>query len=219
MTDPDPKATPDTDHEDPHIDRLLDDLGELYEAVDEDHERERVTQTMEQARSLPSRVGSSIEKYTTRDMAESLVGAIVFSLPLLVEDGVFEIATHFVQTRPLGVPVFFLGNIVFIVLVTVGLLFYTDFRDISFPNPIFGLIPRRLVGVLTISFIVAAGLMILWGRTAEGDPSSLEALSRITVIWTAAAIGAALGDILPGESRGTDVTRDTVGEMVRKRDR
>lgn len=53
---------------------------------------------------------------------------------------------------------------------------------------------------------VAAGTMFMWGRLHLGDPTTLEQIARISVVWTATAVGATLGDILPGESQGEDLT-------------
>ena len=52
--------------------------------------------------------------------------------------------------------------------------------------------------------IVAAVVMTMWGRL-DGWQGPVVALARISVVWTIAAFGAALGDILPGESSGEGV--------------
>lgn len=146
-------------------------------------------------------------------MAEAFVGGILVSLPMLVEDGVFEIARWFLQTTVAGVPVFLVGNVAFIVVVTIGLMYWSDIREVQITNPIFGVVPRRLVGVLTVSVLTAVFLMVLWGRLLAGDPEGpLEVFARVTVIWAAAAFGGALGDILPGESRGHDIVVENLDE-------
>ncbi|GAB6880417.1 hypothetical protein JCM17823_26910 [Halorubrum gandharaense] len=210
-------ADPATD--DPDIDDLLAKLDALEATVDEPHEREKVRQTISLVERMPgSRAFTTrISKYTSRDVAESFVGGILLSLPLLVEDGVFEIAEWFVAVTLGGIPVFLLANVAFIVAMTAGLIYYADFRDVEVRNPLLGVVPRRLVAVLTISFVVAAGMMLLWGRLHEEGPTALEALGRITVVWAAAAFGAALGDILPGESEGRNVSDrlDDIGDAIR----
>ena len=106
------------------------------------------------------------------------------------------------------VPVFLVVNVAFITSLVSGLLYYTDVRSVQ-ERPLFGLVPRRLIGTLLVSLTVAVGMMFLWGRLEVGDPTPMEALARITVIWAAAALGAALGDILPGESEGEDLSKLT----------
>ncbi|GAB6880418.1 hypothetical protein JCM17823_26920 [Halorubrum gandharaense] len=193
--------------EDPDIEDLLAKLDALEATVDDAAERRKVRQTIAMVERMPGSKAftTRISKYTSRDMAESFVGSVIFALPLLVEDGVFEIAEWFVEFTLGGVPVFFIANAVFVLAMTGGLLYYADFREVQITNPFLGFIPRRYVGVLGVSFVTAFGMMLMWGRLAEEDPTALEQLARITVIWAAAAFGAALGDILPGESQGEDV--------------
>ena len=202
---------------DTELDEVIESLQELEEAVDHPAEVAQVRETLHLVKGIPGSraLEREIQKYTTRDMAQTLVGGILLSLPLLVEDGVFDIAAWLVGTQVLGLPIFLIANVAFIVTLTVGLLFWADIRTVTVTNPLFGVIPRRLVGVLVLSFLTATFLVVLWGRHAEADPGGpLEVLARITVIWAAAAFGGALGDILPGESRGRDVTRENLSQLL-----
>jgi uncharacterized membrane protein len=141
----------------------------------------------------------------TRDVGEAIAGSIVFALPLLVEGGVFEIAEWFATTAVGGVPVLLVANLVFTVVLTHGLLYAVDIRTVRITEPILGFVPRRLVGVLAAALGVAAGTMLAWGRLHEGDPTTVERVGRVSVVWTAAVLGAVLADILPGESEGRDL--------------
>ncbi len=194
--------------ENPDINDLLAKLDALEGVVDDDAERRKVRQTIAMVERMPgsSAFRTRISKYTSRDVAESFVGAVLFSLPLLVEDGVFEIAEWFLAVTVVGVPVFFVGNVLFVLAMTAGLLYYADFRQVQVTKPIFGVIPRRYVGVLAVSLLTAVFMLMLWGRLHSGDPTAAEQLARVTVIWAVAAFGAALGDILPGESKGADIS-------------
>ena len=69
--------------------------------------------------------------------------------------------------------------------------------------------------MLVVSFLTAAFMMTLWGRLESwSDPGG--ALLRVVVVWTVAAFGAALGDILPGESSAPDINDelDDIGERI-----
>ncbi|MFW6152742.1 MAG: DUF2391 family protein [Halobacteriota archaeon] len=190
---------------------VIDRLVELEEVVDDPTERQEVRRTRRMLERVPG--GKRIQKYTTRDIAEGFIGGIIFSLPMLVEDGVFEIAAWFTDLTVGPIPLVLLFNVAFIVIMVTGLLYFTDIRDVRVTNPLLGVIPRRLVGALGISFVVAGGLMLMWGRLHADDPTALETFARITVIWAAAAFGATLGDILPGESTGEDIS-DLVGDRA-----
>lgn len=181
---------------------VFEQLNELEETVTSSEERREVRRTRRMLERVPG--ATSIRKYTSRDIAEGFVGGIIFSLPLLVEDGVFEIAEWFVDVTVAQIPVFLVVNVLFIVGLTAGLLYFTDIRNVQM-RLIFGVVPKRLTAVLLISFLVAAGTMLMWGRLHEEDPTAYEQFARVTVIWAAAALGATLGDILPGESHGTDL--------------
>ena len=203
------------------IDEVLEQLDELEETVDTEAELEEVADVRQAIERLPGGafVGERIERYTTRDVAESFVGSILISLPLLVEDGVFDIADHFLAHTIAGVPVWLVANVAFVVALTWGLLYWADFRDVRNTRPVLGVVPRRLVGVLAISLFTATLTMTLWGRVDDwADP--MVAFARISVIWAAAAFGAAIGDILPGESRGTDLgdIPGGVGDALRSDD-
>jgi uncharacterized membrane protein len=192
---------------DPDIDDLLAKLDALSDTVDEGHEREKVRQTISLVERMPGTgaLAERITKYTSRDLAESFVGAVLFALPLLVEGGVFEIAAWFAATTVGGVPVLLIGHVGFIFVATAGLLYFADFRQITIRHPILGVIPRRYAGVLLVSLTTSAAMLLFWGRLHEGDPTAVERVGRIAVVWAAAAFGAGLGDILPGESQGEDL--------------
>jgi len=192
---------------------VFDELDELEEVVDSQTERDEVQDVRRALERLPGGryVGNRIDRYTTRDVAEGFVGSILLSLPLLVEDGVFDIADHFLAATVASVPVWLLGNVAFVVVMTWGLLYWTEFRNLHESDPLVGLVPRRLVGVLSISLCTAALLMTMWGRVGGWTDPAL-AFARISVVWTPAAFGAVLGDILPGESGGTELSELISGE-------
>jgi hypothetical protein len=57
-------------------------------------------------------------------------------------------------------------------------------------------VPRRLVGVIGAAMVTAAVMMSVWGRVDWGEP--WVAICTVSVAYLPMAIGAALGDILPG---------------------
>lgn len=192
--------------EETSIDDVLTQLEELEATVDSKEELREVKDVQVAIERLPggSFVHERITRYTTRDVAEGFVGSILISLPLLVEDGVYDIGDHFVENTVAGIPYWLVGNVLFLTLITWGLIYWADFRDVHSERRFLGLLPRRLVAVLIISLITATLTMTLWGRV-EGWEDPAVAFARISVIWTAAAFGAALGDILPGQSKGTEI--------------
>jgi len=197
----------------PKLDRLLEELDRLEETVDDPEERRRVARTIAIAQRMPAR--DQIRKYTTRDVAEAFLGGTLFAVPLMFEDGIFEIARYLLEYRIADIPVFLLANVLFMLVGAIGLIYWTDVRDVEPHRPLFGVIPRRLAGVLLVSLTAVMALMVLWGRLFIEAPTASEAVARISVVWTVAAFGAALGDIIPGESEGYDIVIENLDDIVK----
>ncbi|MFC7080172.1 DUF2391 domain-containing protein [Halorussus caseinilyticus] len=178
---------------DPELDDLLDELETLERTVDDPEEVEQVRETIRVARrvSTPSAFGRVIRGFDRHDAAESLVGSIVVGVPMLVEGGTLEIGAH-LATHPVA----FLATLVGTVGVVVGVLYVAEIQQVEIYRPFFGVVPRRLVGVLAISFATALALMTGWGRVEWTDPWL--AVCQTTVTFAPMALGGALGDILPG---------------------
>jgi uncharacterized membrane protein len=205
--DPDPAAP-----EQVAVDEIRSHLEDLEGTVDDPEERAAVQHALGLVERFPGRtIGDDlIRKFTRRDVAEGFVGAIFISLPMLVEDGVYDIADLF-----LAVPALFVLNVLFVCAMVAGLLYFADFRDVEITRPIFGVVPRRFTAVLVIAFVTPTFTMTLWGRL-DGWADPTVALARISVVWTLCAFGAAIGDILPGESSARDINDelDDLGERI-----
>jgi len=195
------------------IEALYADLRSLNEESNErlGSEIQDVTQLLAEAygRGL---IDSRVRDLRTRDAAEAFVGSVIFASPLLVEDGIFDIGAHLFGSTVASLPVFLIANTLFVVFMTYALLEWTG-RNREESAVVFGVVPLRLFTTLTVSFLVAAVLMTVWGRVG-GWASPVEALARINVLWTVGSLGAALGDILPGESSGEDINDElaTIGD-------
>jgi uncharacterized membrane protein len=191
------------------VEALHEEFDDLEAAVDDSTDRTEVNRIREETiqATIDTVFGDRIQKYTSRDIAEAFVGSIFFSIPFLVEDGVFDVAEFFLSFRIGVFPIYFLANTAFVFLMILSLVYWAGPQDVKMSRPIFGFIPRRLVGTAVVSFLTAAALMTMWGRVGNWqDP--VVALARISVVWTVASFGAALGDILPGESSGADINDD-----------
>jgi len=184
----------------------FDDLESSVDTVEAGREVQRIREKTVES-TLDATFGDRIQKYTSRDIAEAFVGSIFFSVPFLVEDGVFDVADYFLSFQVGVFPVFFVVNTAFVLVMILLLVYWAGPQDVQMSRPILGFVPRRLVGISVVSFLTAAALMTMWGRVdAWEDP--VVAVARVSVVWTVASFGAALGDILPGESSGDDINDD-----------
>ncbi|MFB6152831.1 MAG: DUF2391 family protein [Halodesulfurarchaeum sp.] len=186
----------DTDHpgdSEATVGELLDDLEALEDMLDSPEARDKVEEAMETAARVrqPGVFGRVIRGYDLADLSESLLGALLFGIPMFVEGGTYEIGA-FLATRP----ALLVGTHVVTLLLVIGILYVADFQEVRVYRPLFGLIPRRLVGVLGVSFLTASVMMTLWGTIDWATP--MEAFAAVSVAYLPMSIGAALGDILPG---------------------
>ncbi|WP_323675026.1 DUF2391 domain-containing protein [Halorubellus sp. PRR65] len=185
--------TVDRDDDPPDMGDLYDELESLADAVDDPAERERVAAAMRTAAAVePVGVfGRIVREFDRGDAAEALLGSALFGIPMLVEGGTGEVG-EFLATHPLSVA----ATYAFTVAAVVGILYVSDIQDVRVTHRLFGIVPRRLAGVLGISLAFAVVSMTAWGRVDWTTP--VVAIAAISVAWVPMAIGAALGDILPG---------------------
>jgi hypothetical protein len=178
--------------ETPDLGDAMDELAELEELVDSPEEREQVREVMwTLRRARPRTFGRLREAFDLRDAGEALVGSFIFGIPMVVEEGTLEVGA-FIAGRPL-----YLGLTGALGLaVVLGILRAVEFAKVE-EDLVFGLIPLRLVGILTIAAGTAAVLMTLWGRVDwAGEPQVAASQTLVTAVVM--AVGASLGDILPG---------------------
>jgi uncharacterized membrane protein len=184
----------DDDPEDQAVEDLIDDLEALEDLVDTPDEREQVREAIRLAREVerPSVFGRVMSGFDRNDAAQALLGSTLFGLPMLVEGGTQEVG-DFLATRPLYYGATFLAGVTMVA----GILYATDIQDVRIHRPLFGLVPRKFAGVLAVSGLMAVVSMTVWGRVDWNDPTT--AVARTVVCFVPMAIGAALGDILPGD--------------------
>lgn len=186
------------------LDDLFAELEALEDEVMDPEARERLEEAIEAAEEVQAEVevlqtnrrkatfGRIIRGFDRHDVAEAFLGALLFGIPMSVEGGTNEVG-EFVAAHP----VFLLLTVAATVVLVVSILYVAKFQEVRVTNPILGFIPRRLVGVLAIALGTATGLLTVWGRVDWAADPWL-ALSTVSVAFVPMAIGAALGDILPG---------------------
>lgn len=136
--------------------------------------------------------GQVIYGFDRHDVAEAFLGSLLFGIPMAVEGGTNE-AGAFIATHAGHLVLSIAGTIVLVY----GILYVAQFQDVRVSNPVFGFIPRRLIGVLGVAFVTATLILTLWGRVDWATDAWL-ALCTVAVAAVPMSLGAALGDILPG---------------------
>jgi uncharacterized membrane protein len=186
------EATSGAPEEAPDLGELYDQLRELEETVDSPEERDLVREALRTTVAVePGPFGRILYGFDRADAAEALLGALVFGIPMFVEGGTLEVGL-FLAGRPL----LLVGTVAAAVAVTTAVLYVADIQDVRVKHRLLGLVPRRLAGVLGIALLAALVAMTAWGRVDWTRP--VVALSQVAVAFGPMAVGAALGDILPG---------------------
>jgi len=178
----------------PDASDVFDRLEALSETVDSAEERRQVEAVMDiasEATQSDAAFGRVIWGFDRADASEALLGALLFGIPMAVEGGTQEIGA-FLADHPLLLA----GTGLVAVSLTIGVLYVAEIQDVRVKNRLFGIVPYRLVGVLTISFLLAVAMLTGWGRVNWEQP--VVALANVVVAFVPMSLGAALGDILPG---------------------
>jgi len=185
------RSRPD-DPDRPDVSDLFDELEELDDVVDEPEAQRQLDEIKTLTGSIQgSAFGQVIYGFDRHDAAEAALGSLLFGIPMAVEGGTNE-AGEFVA----GSPLLLAGTVAATVAIVHAVLYVAEFQDVRVARLLFGVVPRRLAGVLAVSLVTGACLLAGWGRLPADDP--VVAAATVVVAWVPMAIGAALGDILPG---------------------
>jgi uncharacterized membrane protein len=167
-------------------------LDALTAAADTDAERELVRETVEVDLGIDvGAFGQIVVGFDRGDVSEAALGALLFGIPMFVEGGTTEVGAH-LAARPVAAA----GTAAFTVAVVYGVLYVAEIQDVRVTRRLFGLVPRRFAGVLGVSLLVAVVGLTAWGRVDWGTPAA--AAGSVLAAHLPMAVGAALGDILPG---------------------
>ncbi|MBV0901025.1 DUF2391 family protein [Haloarcula salina] len=195
-----PDAPPvEYEEDDDEFSTLFDELEELEDLVDSEDERRQVREAMRAAAesqdSDPAVFGRVVWGFGRSDLAEALLGSLLFGIPMAVEGGTVDAGRHIARH-----PLYLAATLAVAIGLVVAILYVADFQDVRVANAIFGIVPRRLVGVTGTAMVVSVALLTGWGLVDwSGDPTAVwESACICAVAFVPMAIGAALGDILPG---------------------
>lgn len=179
--------------EPPDMTDLLGELRELEDIVDDPDEREQVRETIDMVHDLsPAGVfGRIVRGYDRADIAEAVLGSLLFGIPMAVESGTQEVGAA-LAASPAAFALTLFGSVAMVY----GIIYVADIQEVRVVDPLFGVIPRRLVGAVLIPFTISVVLLTAWGRVDWVEPTV--ALGQVVAAFAAMALGAALTDIVPG---------------------
>ena len=128
------------------------------------------------------------EEFTLKDLAQQAVGAMALSAPLSVTQEVWELAK--IMDTPRIITIVFL-TIAFDIL----LYYYTKFRAVK-NERILGIVPKRILSILAISYLMAATMLFVFGVIGLQITEQAWQIKLIIFIGLFANIGAGAADLL-----------------------
>lgn len=174
----------------------LDALASSTAVSDSPVARSRVRRTRALARRLRERAVArpSVGAFDRSDAAEALLGSTLLGIPMAVEGGTTEVGS-FLAAHPAALVATLVGGVGLVA----GVIYVADIRQVGVEDRVAGVVPRRLLGVVTVSGVTATALLTAWGRVSWAEP--VTALAAVVVAFVPMSLGAALGDLLPEDDR------------------
>ncbi|NJE09565.1 DUF2391 family protein [Thermococcus sp. MAR1] len=148
-------------------------LKEIYESIEELRKESR-------ARKTPDKLGWD-------DIAQEIIGAVTFALPFLFTEELWEIAKDISVERSIAVLLMTLG---------VAYLFITKSRIGNLKREELFHIPKRLLTVTAIAYLISAVLIYVYGINSLADFTPGQYVNATILISTFAVIGAITVDMV-----------------------
>lgn len=148
-------------------------LDEIYASLEELH-REI------EEKKAPDRLGWD-------DIAQEIIGAVTFALPFLFTGELWEIAKDISVERSL---------VILIMTLTIAYLFIAKSRIGNLKKEELFHVPKRLLTVTLIAYLISAGLIYLYGINGIANFTTEQYLNATILISTFAVIGAITVDMV-----------------------
>jgi len=81
--------------------------------------------------------GRVIRGFDREDFAETVLGSLLFGIPMAVEGGTVDAAIHIARH-----PLYFTGTIAAAVTMVIGILYVAELQDVRIAHRIPGIVPR-----------------------------------------------------------------------------
>ncbi len=121
------------------------------------------------------------------DITQEIIGAITFAFPFLFTGELWDIAREISFERSLAI---------FIITVVVAYLFIAKSRIGNLKKETLFYIPKRLLTVLFIAYLISAGMIYLYGINLVAHFTTTQFINATILISTFAVIGAIAVDMM-----------------------
>jgi len=174
---------------------IAEDVEEIREEIHEagkdiEEIKEDVEEIREVHKSLFSRLSEKIihSEFSTKDVAQQIVGAIILSSPFAVTSEVWHLARELDTARLVSI-------IGITLLFDVLLIYFTGYRK-GREKMIFNLVPARLVSMLFISYSVGAVMLYVYGVIGNEVTETGAIINLVLFVGLFTNIGAGTADLI-----------------------
>jgi uncharacterized membrane protein len=138
--------------------------------------------------TLPKKNGS---RFQTRDIAQQIIGAILFASPFVITEELWELAYGLNNIRILILLIFTIINSMIIV-------YFTEYQKLKKEIENFDIlrIPTRLISLILVSYIVSSSLLWTIGVIGMRIIDPIWSIKLIILASFFASIGASTADII-----------------------
>jgi uncharacterized membrane protein len=186
------------------VDKIIEEVGGIKEEIEETGEDvEEIKEDIEEikedldtlvkesskGKSLFSRVATKVlpSKFTTKDVAQQIVGALILSAPFVVTEEVWNLARN-------------LDGLHIIALITLTIIFdillfyYAKFQHLEEKRYI--LFPARVISLLIVTYTTSAVVLSVFGIIGGQIQDPVWATKLIVMVGLFANIGAGTADLI-----------------------
>ncbi len=164
----------------PEPEREVVDIAELKEELKEIRGELQKLRKEEERKSLPDKLGWD-------DIAQEIVGAVIFALPFLFTGELWDVAKDISLERSLAI---------FLLTLTIAYLFIAKSRIGNLKQEELFHVPKRLLTVALIAYLISAGLIYLYGINWIAHFDTAQYINATVLVSTFAVIGAIAVDMV-----------------------
>lgn len=172
------------------VDETGDDVEELKEDIEEIKENiGAIRKTFTKGKKIVSRVATSVipSKFTTKDIAQQIVGATILSAPFSVTEEVWNLANNLTTLHIIAL-------ISITILFDILLFYYARYQHLEEKS--FILFPKRIISLIIVTYITSTVVLSVFGVIGGQIQDPVWAVKLVVMVGLFANIGAGTADLI-----------------------
>jgi len=176
------------------IKKEVDETGEDVEDIKEDLEELKedigaIRKTFTRGKKIMTRVATSVlpTKFTFKDVAQQIVGAMILSAPFVVTEEVWNLANNLDAVHIIAL-------ISITILFDILLFYYTKYQQLEYKS--FFLFPKRIISILIVTYVTSTVVLTVFGVIGGQIQDPVWAAKLVIMVGLFANIGAGTADLI-----------------------